>query len=159
MEKDILELEKILEQEIEACENLEKQLTDKKESLIKGDIDAMLRADTELEKYNSAIEKLEEERKKLYPEHSALSDIIENIEDKNSADNLSGMREKFLSKLETVRHKNNLNEELIRHSLKIVDSSINSIINMFVPENSSYNHKGLFEGESTQAISSVVHEA
>lgn len=159
MQKDIMELEKILEQEIEACSKLEKYITDKKDFLVKGDIDGVMKTDNELEKYNSAIEKLEEKRQQLYPDKSTLSEIIQTIEEKNRAKNIENLKDRLNEMLKKTQKQNDINAELIKHSLNIIESSISSIINVLVPENSIYNNKGkVNKDDGSGTISSVIHE-
>lgn len=159
MEKDILELEKILEQEINACSKLEQYITDKKDFLVKGDIEGIMNVDLKLEKYNSAVEKLEEKRQQLYPAKTSLNEIIDSIKEKNKTYRLKNMKNKLNNMLVNAQKQNNINSELIKYSLKIVESSISSIVNVLVPENSSYNSKGkIMKEETGETISSIIHE-
>lgn len=160
MQKEILELEKILEQEIEACSKLEQYITDKKDYLVKGDIEGVMKVDRELERYNSAIERLEQKRLQLYPNKNTLSEIIEKIEEKNKARHIGNLRDKLNELLTNTQKQNNINAELIKHSLTIIESSISSIVNVLVPESSYYNSRGkVIKDENAGTISSVVHEA
>ena len=159
MEKDILELEKILEQEINACSKLEQYITDKKDFLVKGDIEGIMNVDLKLEKYNSAVEKLEEKRQQLYPAKTSLNEIIDSIKEKNKTYRLKNMKNKLNNMLVNAQKQNNINSELIKYSLKIVESSISSIVNVLVPESSSYNSKGkIMKEETGETISSIIHE-
>ncbi len=160
MQKEILELEKILEQEIDACSKLEQYIGHKKEYLIKGDIEGVMKVDCELEKYNCALEELEEKRLQLYPDKKTLSEIIETIEEKKKAQDIEKLKDKLNEVLKNTQKQNYHSAELIKHSLKIIESSITSIVNVLVPENSSYNSRGkVIKDESAQTISSIVHEA
>lgn len=160
MRNDILELEKILEQEINACSKLEQYITDKKDFLVKGDIQGIMTTDFEMEKYNAAIEKLEEKRKQLYPDNSLLSQIIENVEKKSKTRHIKNLKDKLNSLLVNIQRQNNINAELIKHSLNIIENSILSITNILVPENFFYNSKGKVKnGENTEIRSSIIHEA
>lgn len=159
MQKQLLELETLLEQEIDACSKLEQYIDDKRICLVKGDLKGIASADVELEKYNSAVEKLEEKKKQLYPDKSSLTEIIESINEKPKALRLSNLRDKLGSSLTHIQKQNNINAELLMHSLKVIEGSIASFVNVLVPENSSYNHKGKFiKDEATETISSVIHE-
>ena len=145
MKKEIMELEKILEQEIEACSKLEKAIINKKGLLIKGDIEGLMKTDIELEIYNSAVEKLEQKRKFLETETPSLK--------------IKKLRKELKSSLNNIEKHNNITSELLKHSLRIVESSILSITNILVPESASYNNKGKINGENTEIISSIIHEA
>ncbi len=146
MRNEILELEKILEQEIDACNNLEKYIIEKNDYLIKGDIEGLIKTDVELEKYNEAVKKLEQKRQEIYPD--------------NPPAHIEELKQDLKNKLISIEKKNLLNSELLKHALKIVASSITSITKVLVPESSSYNCKGkISREENTQTISSIVHEA
>ena len=159
MRKEILELETLLEQEIDACSKLEGYINDKREYLVKGDIQGIMDVDIELNKYNQAVEKLEEKKKQLYPGKSSLTEIIENVEEKPNALRLNNLKDKLGNSLANIQKQNNINAELIKHSLKVIEGSINSIVNALVPENSFYNNKGrVIKDEGAETISSVIHE-
>lgn len=159
MRKEILELETLLQQEIDACSKLEGYIDDKRQYLVKGDIESIMSVDVELEKYNSALEKLEEKKHQLYPEKSSLTEIIEGIQEKNQAARLNSLKNKLGGSLQNIQKQNNINAELIKHSLKVIEGSINSIVNVLVPESSSYNNRGKFiQEENAQTISSVIRE-
>jgi len=156
---DVLELEKILNQEIEAYSKLDEYITEKRCCLINGDINKVIEVDTELQKYNSAVEKLDKKRREIYPEDLTLKDIIEKIENKEQAKKISTLREKVKTLILKVQKQNFINNELIKHSLKIVESSIISIANVLIPESAAYNIKGAIKTNSRlSSISSVEHE-
>ncbi|OGI01628.1 MAG: hypothetical protein A2Y25_05665 [Candidatus Melainabacteria bacterium GWF2_37_15] len=146
MRKEILELEQILEQEITACSELEKYITEKKNCLVKGDLEGLIKTDIELEKYNEAIIKLEEKRKEIYPDNPPL--------------HIKTLKEKLKKKLTKIENQNTINAELLKHALKVIEGSILSITKVLVPESSSYNSKGkINKDENIGIISSIVHEA
>ena len=157
--KSILELEKILNQEIEAYSKLEEYISGKKQHLINNDMEKIIVVDAELEKYNYIVEKLEEKRKQLYPDNSTLKEIIEKIENKDQAKKLFNLRNKMKSILSNIQKQNTINIELLKHSLKIVENSIVVIANALVPEGSAYNKKGATKAEKRLFdLSSVEHE-
>lgn len=160
MNNEILELEQILNNEIEAYSKLEEYISGKNEYLIKGDIEKINEVDVELEKYNCIIEKLEEKRKNIYPENVTLKEIIEKIENREQADKIANLRNKIKSILLNVQKQSTVNVELLKHSLKIVENSIVVIANALVPEGSAYNQKGVHKASKQLLnISSVEHEA
>lgn len=157
--KSIYELEKILNQEIEAYSKLEEYISGKKQHLINGDMEKISAVDTELEKYNYIVEKLEEKRKQIYPDNSTLKQIIERIENKEQANKISNLRDKIKSLLSGIQKQNTINVELLKHSLKIVENSIVVIANAIVPEGSAYNQRGATKtGKRLFDLSSVEHE-
>ena len=160
MNKEILELEEILNREIEAYAKLEEYIVGKKEYLINGDIEKVKTVDTELEKYNFVIEKLEHKRKQIYPENITLKEIIKKIENKEDADKISKLRDKIKNILPNIQKQNTINMELLKQSLKIVENSIVVIANVLVPEGSAYNRKGMSKiTKNLSGLSSVEHEA
>lgn len=159
MNNEIFELEKILNQEIEAYSKLEEYINGKKEYLIKGDIAKIKTVDIELEKYNGIIEKLEEKRKEIYPANITLKEIIEKIENKEQADRISEQKNKIKRFVLNIQKLNKINIELLKHSLKMIENSIVFIANVLVPEGSAYNKKGLSKTvKNISNFSSVEHE-
>jgi len=154
------ELERILNQEIEAYSKLEEYISGKKEHLINNDMEKVRVVDVELEKYNYIVEKLEEKRKQIYPDNSTLKEIIERIENKEQANKISNLRDKMKTILSNIQKQNTINMELLKHSLKIIENSIVVIANALVPEGSAYNKKGAVKAEKRLFdLSSVEHEA
>jgi len=157
--KDVLELEKILNAEIEAYSKLEEYIAEKRSSLVNGNISKIIEIDTELCKYNNAVETLDKKRKELYPENLTLKEIIDRIENKEQAKKISTLRERVQNLIIKVQKQNLINSELIKHSLKIVENSIVSIANVLIPESAAYNIKGAIKTNNRlSGISSVEHE-
>jgi len=158
--KEILELEKILNQEIEAYSKLEEYISGKKQHLINGDMEKIIAVDVKLEKYNQVVEKLEEKRKQIYPDNSTLKEIIERIENKEQANRISKLRDKIKNLLSGIQKQNIINIELLKHSLKIIENSIVVIANTLVPEGSAYNQNGAIKTKKRLSnLSSIEHEA
>lgn len=156
----IIELEKILNQEIETYSKLEECINEKKDSLIKGDIEKLGTVDAELEKYNMAVKKLEEKRAQIYPDNLTLREIIDRIENREQAEKISSMREKIKTSVLNIQKQNTINNELLKHSLKIVENTIIFIAKALMPEGSAYNQKGASRtGKNLSVLSSVEHEA
>lgn len=157
--KEILELERILNQEIEAYSKLEEYISGKKNYLINNDMEKIKVVDTELQKYNCIVEKLEEKRKQISPDNSTLKQIIERIENKEQANKISTLRDKIKNLSSNIQKQNIINMELLKHSLKIIENSIVVIANALVPEGSAYNQKGAIKTEKRLFdLSSVEHE-
>lgn len=146
MNTNTLELEQIFDQEIEVCLHLEKYMTDKREFLIKGDIDGLSKTDLKLEKYNAILEKLEKRRQEIYPTRSQEPKI-------------KAKRNKLKDLLLKIDQQNTINSELLKHALQIVEKSIQSITQILVPESGSYNNKGrVNQADSKEIISSIIHD-
>jgi hypothetical protein len=159
MSKEVQELEKILNQEIEAYQKLEEYINEKNNYLVKSDIEKVKEIDVELEKYNFAVKKLEQKRKDIYPDNLTLKEIIDRIEDKEQADNISNLRGQIKEIIPKVQKKNKINQELLKFSLKLVENSLTSIANVIAPEGAAYTRQGASKTRtSILSISSVDHE-
>lgn len=165
MKAEITELEMVLNQEIEAYLKLEECVYQKKDSLVNGDIDRLKEIDMELERFTTVVEKLEAERvkatSKISNRNISLKEIIGLIEEKDQdqARRISETRDKLKQIVGNIKKQNTVNAKLIEHSLNIVKFSVNSIVNMLIPETSSYNNFGRVNGSSNTGISSVIHDA
>ena len=162
MKSEVVELEKLLDQEIESYSKLESYIVEKKNSLIKGDIEKLKYIDIEIEKFNSVISKLEGKKnqisKKFGDENLTLKEIIERIDNDAESKRLLNSREKLLNIVNNVQKQNKTNKELLKHALKLVENSINIIANVLIPECSAYNNYGKANKASAK-ISSIVQEA
>lgn len=163
MKTEIIELESILNQEMEAYGKLEQYIIDKKESLVKGDIEKLMFIDAEIEKFSRTAGNLETKRievsYKFSEENLSLKEIIERIEKEEETQNLTSLRLKLKKIVESIEKHNKINARLIENSLKIIEFSVNSIAKVFIPEISAYdNHGKARKISNTSGVSSVVHD-
>ncbi|OGH99416.1 MAG: hypothetical protein A2104_02390 [Candidatus Melainabacteria bacterium GWF2_32_7] len=163
MKTEILELEEVLNKEIEAYSKLEKYILDKKDSLISGDIEKLRNIDYEIEKFNSETGILEGKRAKITSkfghENLSLREIIKKIEKEDKAEKISGLRIKLKNLAENIQRQNKINNQLIKHSLNILEFSIVSIANALMPEASAYNNFGkINNNQQSKGVSSINHE-
>lgn len=164
MQIEIKELEAVLNQEIEAYSKLEQYILDKKDSLIKGDIDKLKNIDFELEKYSNVVEKLELKRSEINSktgnENLTLKEIINRIESEEQSQKLSNMRSKLKNLVSNIQKQNRINALLIDHSLKLVEHTVVSIANVLIPESSAYNNMGKIKSNTNkEGVSSIIEEA
>lgn len=165
MKAEVTELEMVLNQQIEAYLKLEECIYQKKDSLINGDMERLKNIDMELERFTTVVEKLETERvkatSKISSKNLSLKDIIELIQEKDQdqARRISQSRDKLKEIVGNIKKQNTVNAKLIEHSLNIIKFSVNSIVNMLIPETSSYNNFGRVNGNSDKGISSIIHDA
>lgn len=160
---EIIELEKILNQEINAYSKLEGYIQEKKETIVNGDIKRLKNIDYEIEKFNSIICNLEKDRQKATAifghENLSINDIIEQIEDNEQIEKLSGLKFKLKKIIENIQRQNKIINSLIEHSLKLIEYSVNAIVNVISPEIAFYNNNGKVKKSSNRMeISSVNHE-
>lgn len=166
MKTNIIELEKVLSEEIETYTNLEKIIIAKKESLVKGDMEKLKNIDCEIEKFVSITQELDNKRisvsSKFSDENLTLEEIIEIIEkeDQKEAQQIANLRKQLKFKAENVQRQNKINAQLIENALKLIEFSINSIIKAVTPEAVSYNNMGKFKNNNRNkiSVSSVIHD-
>jgi flagellar biosynthesis/type III secretory pathway chaperone len=162
MKTELLELEKVLEQEIEAYSKLENYIVDKRNSLIEGNLEKLKYIDLEIEKFSNTMRKIEKSRlsinKKLGKENMTLKEVVRLIDDKSHSEKLSELGDDLLSVATRVRKQNNISNDLIKHGLRLVEGSIKIITNVLVPESSAYNNYGKAK-KPNSTISSIIEEA
>jgi len=157
---DTNKLEDILNKEIEIYTELEKWTFDKKQSLVNCDIKNLKRIDKEIKKYTAKAQILEKEKFKLTNSNLLLKDVIEKIEDKEKVARLSNLSEKLKSTAGNIQKENKVNEQLIKHGLKMLEFTVLSITKVLAPEVSAYNYRGKTNKNNTSVkISSISREA
>lgn len=166
MEKRFLELEEIIDDQINIYSKIEKCVMDKKEVLVKGDIDSLRMLDQKIETYISKIEKLENKRQSVYSNlgksDSTLREIIDSVSDDKKSQNLGIKLDSLRETIMNIKKYNDMNAQLIKHSLKLIEHSVFSIANVLMPESSTYNNYGRVKSSSknlNMTISSVNQEA
>lgn len=162
MSDRVTELEKILNSELEVFSKLESFLVDKKTYLIKGDIEKIKQIDTEIEKQGFEIKKTGNKRNEVISgisgNKTSLMEIIKKVEDKNQASRLLILKEKLNKAAENIEKQNNINDQLIKHSLNLIDRTVNLITNVLSPPTSAYNHSGKIKNNHS-GISSIIQDA
>ncbi len=124
----------------EAYKELEDNLVQKKEAIIKKD----------LEKLNNLDENL-----------IVLTEKINRFDLKNSPNDFSEAQKQELKELgEKIKVIQENNEILIKHSLGVINGLLSGILNIAQSEMSSYNSKGLScSDDESLDISSITEEA
>lgn len=166
MRETLLELESILDREIELYSSIEKNTFDKKEFLIKGEMEQIQKTDEQILIHSQNVENTIQIRKKinmkLGDEGLQLSDIVEkayNI-DRDVANRLKNRQNKINEKIKNIKSGNLVIAELLKHSLKVINGTIFSIsksLNKEISKLTSYNNTG--HVESNRQISSIIKEA
>jgi len=166
MISELKELENLLKSEIETYSNVEKCVMDKKNALIKGDIDSLSQIDQLMTEYIFQMEKHAVKRaeinKKFGKERMSLNEIVKKAasQDKVLAERIESYKNIIESKINNIKTIENTNKELLRHGLKLVESTIKIIASVLNPNTSAYNNRGkanenVLRGRS----SSIVKEA
>ncbi|MDD3149719.1 MAG: flagellar protein FlgN [Candidatus Gastranaerophilales bacterium] len=151
---NLSDLENILNKEIETFLSLEKLLKDKKETLIKVDVDSLQTIDDQIKEIAQKIQNIQKER--LAISDQSLDDILKEIDDKSRISKFSKIREKIKSLGKSIEKLNNVNQELIEHGLKLINADVTSIIKAFTPVNNTYNKQGQSKNINPTGISSVI---
>jgi len=163
MQINILELENILKQEIDIFSKLEKNIIDKKKHLINSDVENIRIVDLEIEKLSDLIKDLESKKSEILNKagkKTTLSAVIGTIEDKNKAKTISLLRKDVKKLTSNIYRQNNINAQLIEHSLKLIENTVKIFTNALMPESSAYNSFGRVQKNQVQTgVSSINQEA
>lgn len=164
MQESIKELEKILNEQIDIYSDMENKIAQKKEILVKGDLECLKNIDNDIETLVQSINKLEYKRSRLLEinkdlKYKNLSQIAEALP-KNEAKSILSTKEKLNKVLTNIKRLNDINAELIIHSIKLVQHTATLIGNTLNPEGSAYNRNGkIYKNNSiNSSISSVIHD-
>lgn len=163
MIKEINNLEEVLNKEIEAYSNLEKYLSDKKTVIVQRDVEKLKHIDMEIQSWSNKIQTLDAKLKQISSdfegENLTLNQIIERIEKENKPSGLPVLKSKLNNIADKTRRQNKINLELLEHTMKIIENSVNIIANAMAPEVSSYNKRGRKIENNVETVSSIMHEA
>lgn len=164
MQKAIKDLEKILNEQISVYSDMENHILQKKEVLIKGNIDELKNVDIEIGKLVQTINRLETQRVRVLSIqpgliNKPLSHLAELASTKEEKKSLLTIKDSLASLMLKIKKTNDINAELIAHSIKLVQHTATLIGNTMNPEGTAYNQNGknYKNNSSNRSISSVVH--
>ena len=162
MNEQLLELEAILTNQLDVYSGLEKLVLEKKNYLVKGDIESLKKVDIEIEKNSLVLKDLEFKRtqvNKMFGKGNILlSEVIKSITDKEQADRLEKIGHNLKRCILNIKKYNEMNSRLIEHGLKMIEQSVSTISRVLVPESSAYGATGKLKKVRSD-ISSVQREA
>ena len=69
------------------------------------------------------------------------------------------LKSKLNNIADKTRRQNKINLELLEHTMKIIENSVNIIANALAPEVSSYNKRGRKIENNVETVSSILHDA
>lgn len=157
MKKIAANLENNLSEQLKLYNYLDRITDDKKVLIIKGDAESLAVLDRQIETVTCELLELEKKRlnllKGLISKESKLSDFI-NLLDPEFAKPLSELRERLTDVMARIQHKNKANIFLIENSIKWVQHSIKTIVNVISPESAAYNFKGRVQTKSIYEMDS-----
>lgn len=158
-----IDLENLLKSELDVCLKLEESVLEKKKHLIHSDIEAMRLVDVEIERLSILLNNFEAKKTEMLKDFNKGKDFnlfLNSLTDKNSANNVSSLRDRIKISAINIQKQNKINAQLIEHALKLVEGSLMIITNAFMPETSSYNNLGKKQKfQSKNSVSSIVKEA
>lgn len=141
-----------LSEQAEVFSSLIKFSIDKKEAIIKNntaDIQAILSTENE---YIGKSMRLGKEREKILHDIAfvlnvkkntvTLSELIELINSPQDKERLISMRKNLVGLLNNLKEINELNENLIKHSLEYIDYSMNVLRSFLNPEPTYFDYSG-----------------
>lgn len=161
----LLELEKNIDNQIQTFEKLEQKLEEKKTSIIKGHVKNLKNIDDEILCYSNDLKKVIERRKfinkKFGNENKPLSQIIQEIEDKNIAQRLENKRLILKNKAQKITKLNTIAQELTKHAMNLIKGTISIIAKTLNPQTgkAAYDRRGHKNNQDIiPAVSSVIRE-
>lgn len=156
---NLLELENFINKEIESYSELEYYLVQKKNALINSDLEQLKNIDTSIRETFDKIKRLAEQRlvltgdKKIY---DFLFDLKNDINKKR----ILSKSNKLKNKAKSIKKLDFINTELLKHSMKMVEGTVDVIVSAFKPQVSSYNNLGRKNDvKSSISLSSIVEDA
>ena len=162
----IIELNRILDEEIQFCEKFESLLLQKKELLIHAKAKQLKEFDDKIYEAQKRLQELNENRinitKQFGNAKMNLSDIINELSDKNAAKELETKRKKIQIFAQKISIINKVINSLIEHSLKMIDGSIFAIANAMSQSQSKgdyYNGHGEKQQQQGVTLSAIIEEA
>ncbi|MEI7474575.1 MAG: flagellar protein FlgN [bacterium] len=165
MQEVIKDLEKILNAQISVYSDMENHISQKKEILVKNDIESLKTVDIEIERLAKTIQSLEAKRVQVLSTqphmlNQPLSKVAELTSSPKEKQIILSLKDKLIDVMLRVKKANDLNAELIAHSIKLVQHTALLIGNALNPEGSAYNRngKGYKSNSSNNSISSVIRD-
>ncbi len=139
---DIEAIQALLGQEIEVYQAFEGYLDQKRQIVVKGDLDALTRIDTEMEKLLHRSKQLEADRvealRRLGREGQTLKEFIASLAWPEAATQLETQRIELLGLIKKVQELSMANQTLLSLSIKIIEQSVGYIASVLSPSGVSY---------------------
>lgn len=152
---------KILDKEIELYNEMKNLYAEKKEILIKNNIDELSVIDNKIMENNETIKHINSKRLELMgEENKSMTELIKIAEEKHPEFvlKLKEQQAKLLNISSEISVLNMTNIKLIEHGLILADKKLNIIIDACAPKGTSYSESGK-EGVQDMSMSTIVREA
>lgn len=138
-------LKALLDQEIMSYTQVEERLVEKNDCIIQGNTAGLEKADQAINALNHRLQELERNRLNLMiemgQEKQSLKELINCIDDER-AKPLNTARENLCTVVDSVQDLNQTSQSLLDLSLKWVDSSVDMITKLLMPETTAYTATG-----------------
>jgi flagellar biosynthesis/type III secretory pathway chaperone len=156
MENMLIELIAVLENQAEHYRSLLNILMNEKKAVVSAKLDAVNAARTQKEAILSLIQTGDEKRKEVVEKISdhlgcplqdlTLTQLAQRVEAPFSL-KLIQCAADIYSQVQDIQHENEMNKSLITHSLKLIRSSINLIVQLVTPPPVYFRTGKMYQGE------------
>ncbi len=134
-------------------------MVQKKNALINSNLEQLNNIDTSIQEISDKIKGLAEQRLVLTGDKRVYDFLFDLKNDINKKRILSKSN-RLKNKAESIKKLNFINTELLKHSMRIVEGTVDIIVGAFKPQVSSYNNLGMKNDvKSSISLSSIVEEA
>jgi len=134
----------LLNEEISLHQTIETRLEEKKQVIIKGDLDALTNLDDQLEELSRQALELEESRLAMMiqmgRDEVTLKEFIGSLRDENDTRLLEHAREQLVTTTQNIRELCRSNQDLISHSIRMIEQSVGFISSILSPGGASYTN-------------------
>lgn len=155
----------ILDEELKFCSEFENILNCKKEALIHRQIDKLEQFDEKISEFQNKLKDITKQREEINKmfgdKNQTLENIINNIENKSTAEKLREKQKKLQIAAKKIDLINQVTASLIEYSLKVLDGSVMAIAKALNPKttnNDCYDIHGKTNSE-TRLNSIIVEDA
>lgn len=164
MKNLFINLINILDKELLLYNEMKDLYNEKKEILIKNNIEALSIIDAKIIENNESIKLIDEKRleatKLIGEDITNMTDLIL-IAEKEYKEGVSSLKElqaKLLNISQQISILNMTNMKLIEHGMNLADKKLNIIIEACAPQATGYNESGK-EGVQEMGMSTIVQDA
>jgi hypothetical protein len=164
MKTELIKFKEIVDEEIQAYEQLEDLYSIKQEVLVKGNSDKLWDVDSKIVKNSERIKKITQKRKEISKylghENFTMSEIIEKAKNANDviADTLELQKSKLKILGNSLIKQESTNINLIKHGLTMVSKSLDIIVNVLAPHSKQYNNLGQNVNCDNRLVSSIIED-
>lgn len=134
----------ILNEEIQVYNRVEKVLAEKKDIIIRGNVEELNRIDVQLEQLMQQAHHLEKSRLAVMlqfgRERESLRDFISSLEDDNDSRLLEQSRRQMIQVTQNIKSLSDTNRTLLTQSIRLIEQSVQIIASLLAPEGAAYSN-------------------